>query len=97
MKQTAPAAFDAAKFYQGVQTFQDWNVFPGRYVAGIKPVVRDLNLLGVPEHLEGSPRVLRDLPRTPRQNWMWLQARRIARSFAPGLEGFNSASVTESG
>jgi len=58
MRQTAPAAFDAAAFYQGVQTFQDWDVFPGHHVAGIKPVMRDLNLLGVPDHLAGSPRVL---------------------------------------
>jgi SAM-dependent methyltransferase len=58
MRGTAPQGFKAEEFYEGVLTFQDWEIFPGHRVKGSKPVARDLGLLGVPERLEGSPRVL---------------------------------------
>jgi tRNA (mo5U34)-methyltransferase len=58
MRTTAPGGFDVKTFYKGVYTFQDWEIFPGHRVSGDKPVGQALDLLGVPQFLAGSPRVL---------------------------------------
>lgn len=58
MRSTAEDGFSVEAFYKGVLTFQDWEIFPGHRVKGVKPVCRDLDLLGVAERLTDSPRVL---------------------------------------
>src|SRR5271154_1641844 len=54
MRLTAPAGFNVAAFYSDVPTFQAWEIFPNHRIAGAKPVALHLDVMGVPDRLDGA-------------------------------------------
>ncbi|HVH73454.1 MAG TPA: DUF1698 domain-containing protein [Stellaceae bacterium] len=53
MRTVAPPGFNLSEFFQGVYTFQRWEIFPGHVTNGLKNVVQTMERLEVPAHLEG--------------------------------------------
>src|ERR1700730_18555099 len=53
MRATAPEGFDVARFFEGIYTFQSWELFPGYSTQGPKNVVGSLRSLQMPDRLDG--------------------------------------------
>jgi tRNA (mo5U34)-methyltransferase len=53
MRLTAPAGFNAAEFSRGFFCFQEWEIFPGHVIPGIKNVRENMERLGIPRDLKG--------------------------------------------
>jgi len=61
MRTVAPPGFDLSKFYEGIYTFQHWEIFPGFKTKGNKDVARVMAGLEVPHDLTGK-RILEIAP-----------------------------------
>ena len=53
MRQTPPSDFNLTRFFEGIYTFQGWEIFPGHKTKG-KDVVALLADMGVPASLQGK-------------------------------------------
>jgi len=53
MRSVAPEGFSVSKFFEGVYTFQQWELFPGHSTTGPKNVSEHMTRLGIPERLDG--------------------------------------------
>jgi tRNA (mo5U34)-methyltransferase len=49
----APEGFDVDRFFEGVYTFQSWELFPGHATRGPKDVLDHMNRLQMPARLDG--------------------------------------------
>ncbi len=53
MRSNAPDGFEISEFFDGIYTFQNWEVFPGHKTTGPKDVCAHMDSLGIPQRLEG--------------------------------------------
>jgi tRNA (mo5U34)-methyltransferase len=54
MRTDPPADFSIPAFFEGIYTYQSWEVFPGHKTAGHKDIVGSLDLMGVDRNLRGK-------------------------------------------
>jgi tRNA (mo5U34)-methyltransferase len=53
MRTQAPEKFNVADFCKTFHAFQQWEIFPGYLVPGVKPVAAHMRRLQIPERLDG--------------------------------------------
>jgi tRNA (mo5U34)-methyltransferase len=53
MRNDPPKDFDINRFFEGIYTFQKWEIFPGHCTTGSKDVVEHMHRLRIPDRLDG--------------------------------------------
>ena len=53
MRTAAPENFDVTEFSKNFFAFQQWEIFPGHVIPGLKPVDQHMNRLKLPDRLDG--------------------------------------------